>query len=369
MRKEITFDRFIRALIAIGVIAIAYVLIDKLSNVLIPFLIAWLAAYLLYPIVCFFQHKCRLKHRIPSIIAAVTLVVGVIGVSLWLIIPPVIDETVRLKDIIISYVNSHTETDSITSNIERYIKENINTEELYSSFTFNDMTSLLEERIPQLFSIVSSSIGALIGFICSLISVVYLFFILKDYETMSDGIVRLIPKSNRHFVIGVFNDVKEGMNKYFRGQSLIALTVGILFSIGLVIIDFPLAIPLGLFLGMLNLVPYLQIVGFIPTIVLALLQAHDTGENFWTIILGALVVFAIVQVIQDYYLVPRIMGKMTGLNAAVILLALSVWGTLLGIVGLIIALPLTNLILSYYKRFVINAPQDEAPTDKTPTSD
>jgi predicted PurR-regulated permease PerM len=98
----------------------------------------------------------------------------------------------------------------------------------------------------------------------------------------------------------------------------------------------------------------LQVVGFIPTIILALLKAHDTGENFWLIMLATLVVFTIVQIIQDGYLVPRIMGKMTGLNAAVILLSLSIWGTLFGFIGLIIALPLTTIIVSYYKRFILH---------------
>ena len=353
MRKEITFDRFIRVLMAIAILVIAYFLIDKLSNVLIPFLIAWLIAYMLYPIVCFFQYKCRMKSRILSIITTLALIAGILVISAKLIVPPVIDEIVRLKNIIVNYVNTQSDTSSITFVIEKYVKENINAEQLQKSFSLNDITIFLEERIPQLFSIVSSSIGALIGFVCSLISIVYLFFILKDYETMSNGILRLIPKTKRHFVIGIFRDVKDGMNKYFRGQSLIAFLVGIMFSIGFVIIDFPLAIPLGLFIGLLNLVPYLQIVGFIPTIVLAILKAHDTGENFWIIMLATLSVFAIVQAIQDWLLVPRIMGKMTGLNAAVILLSLSIWGTLLGFIGLIIALPLTTLILSYYKRFVV----------------
>ena len=134
---------------------------------------------------------------------------------------------------------------------------------------------------------------------------------------------------------------------------MIAFCVGILFSIGFLIIGFPLAIPLGLFIGFLNLVPYLQVIGFIPTIVLALLKAYDTGQSFWGIILSALIVFAVVQAIQDWVLTPRIMGKVTGLNAAVILLSLSIWGSLLGFVGLIVALPLTTLIVSYYKRYVL----------------
>ena len=103
----------------------------------------------------------------------------------------------------------------------------------------------------------------------------------------------LVPQKYRPFVINVMNDVKDGMNRYFRGQAFVALCVGILFSIGFLIIDFPLAIGLGLFIGALNLVPYLQIIGFIPTIVLAILKAADTGGNFWIIIASALAVFII----------------------------------------------------------------------------
>ena len=144
------------------------------------------------------------------------------------------------------------------------------------------------------------------------------------------------------------------MNTYFRGQALVALCVGIVFSIGFLIIDFPMAIVLGLFIGALNMVPYLQIIGFLPTILLAILKAADTGQNFWIIIASALAVFAVVQIIQDTIIVPKIMGKITGLNPAIILLSLSVWGSLMGVLGMIIALPLTTLMLSYYQRFIIN---------------
>ena len=78
------------------------------------------------------------------------------------------------------------------------------------------------------------------------------------------------------------------------------------------------------------------------------LKAADTGDNFWIIIASAAAVFIVVQIIQDGYLVPRIMGKITGLNPAIILLSLSIWGSLMGMLGMIIALPLTTLMLSYY---------------------
>ena len=70
--------------------------------------------------------------------------------------------------------------------------------------------------------------------------------------------------------------------------------------------------------------------------------------------MGCFIVFLVVQGTQDLFLVPKIMGKAMGLNPAVILLSLSIWGSLLGIVGMIIALPITTLLISYYKRFVLN---------------
>jgi len=112
---------------------------------------------------------------------------------------------------------------------------------------------------------------------------------------------------------------------------------------------------LGMFIGLLHMVPYLQLLGFVPTILLAIVKAADTGQNFWVILLLALVVFAVVQMIQDTFLTPKIMGHVTGLNSAIILLSLSVWGSLLGILGMIIALPLTTLLISYYQKYVIKS--------------
>ena len=85
---------------------------------------------------------------------------------------------------------------------------------------------------------------------------------------------------------------------------------------------------------------------------LALLKAYDTGGSFWLILLSALAVFAVVQTIQDMILTPRIMGKAMGLNPAMMLLSLSVWGALLGFIGLIIALPLTTLIIAYVNEWI-----------------
>ena len=204
-----------------------------------------------------------------------------------------------------------------------------------------------------MWAVISQSISIVSSVFSLTMVVLYTLFILLDYEEISKGWSQLLPRRYRPFAKRLVADVEEGMNKYFRGQALVALCVGILFSIGFTIIDFPLAVALGMFIGLLNMVPYLQLLGFIPTIILAIVKAADTGQNFWLIMLMALVVFAVVQIIQDTVLVPKIMGHVTGLNSAIILLSLSIWGSLLGILGMIIALPMTTLLINYYQKYII----------------
>lgn len=357
--KEITFDKFIRILFGFFLAVIAYLLLRKLSGVLMPFVVAWLVAYMLNPFVNFIQKKCHIKLRWVAILITFILFIVVVGGICWLIIPAAINEILTLKDIIVKYVNDNNLPGLFTEYVMPYISS---TEDVKEYFSVGDLTTFLETMLPKIFSLISSSISAVFGVVMFLISFIYLFYILMDYEKMTKGYIKYVPQKHRAFVQGLVADVEEGMNSYFRGQSLVALCVGILFSIGFVIIGFPMAIPLGLFIGFLNLVPYLQVLGFVPTVILSLLKSYETGQNFWGILLAALLVFAVVQIIQDGFLVPKIMGNVTGLNGAVILLSLSVWGVLLGFVGLIIALPLTTLLISYYKRYVIG---NDADNDKS----
>ena len=180
----------------------------------------------------------------------------------------------------------------------------------------------------------------------------------------------IIPPKYKNLITEIIMDMETGMNRYFRGQALIALIVGTLFIIGFSIIGLPLAIIMGLFIALLNMVPYLKAVAIIPSLLLGLLQSFETGQSFTTVLIGIVVVFVVIQLIEDLFLTPHIMGKVTGLNPAVILLSLSIWGSLMGMVGLIIALPLTTLMISYYKRFVLEENKtEEIISEDTPKSD
>lgn len=351
-RKEITFDRFIRGtLTAAGVIGILY-LLDLLSGVLLPFFIAWLIAYITYPMVIFYQYKLRMRSRVISILA-VMLTLAAIGTAISLFfIPPMIEECIKMKELLVAYLQNGNEQTSIPEAINEFIHNNIDAKWLMQTLDSETIVQAVQKVVPKMWSLVATSYNIIIGIFAAFIMVLYYFFILLDYEQISGGWVNLIEAKHRRKVVALLNDVKDSMNHYFRGQSLVAFCVGILFSIGFLIIDFPMAVSLGLFIGLLNMVPYLQIIGLIPTVMLALIKAAETGENFWWILGLAMIVFCVVQLIQDTILTPKIMGKITGLNPAIILLSLSIWGSLMGMLGMIIALPLTSLLLSYYQRYI-----------------
>lgn len=350
--KKITFDSFIRGVLSILLIAGILFIIHRLKGVLLPFFIAWLAAYLMYPMVSFFQYRLRLGSRVLSIIVSMVLLLSVAALAFWIFVPPLLTEVIRLKTLALDYFAKDETQDFIQQQIVDFLHHYINDELLESTVNTQNILAASKVILPQLWSILTTSYSLIMAVFTTFITFLYLFFILLDYEKIADGWVELLPYKYRPVAIRLTTDVIEGMNSYFRGQALVAFIVGIIFSIGFLLIDFPLAIGLGLFIGLLNLVPYLQIIGVLPTMMLALLKSADTGTNFWYIFGLAMLVFVVAQIIQDALLVPKIMGKVTGLNPAIILLSLSIWGSLMGMIGMIIALPLTSLLLSYYQRYI-----------------
>ena len=354
MNKEITFDRFIRGLIAIAGCVIAYLLISRLSGALLPFLIAWLFCYLVYPIVKFFQYKLKFKSRALSIFTVLMLFTAIIVGICFAVVPPIVEEVVMLKEFVTNYLSSGGNNSTIPAVVNEFIREHIDMRQVEAYFSVDRVGELIKGALPKIWNVVAQSFNLVGVVVAAFMVLVYIFFILNDYESLERGWIRLIPEKYRERVVTLCNDVEESMSNYFRGQSLIALCVGILFSIGFLIIDFPMAIGFGLFVGLLNIVPYLQITSIVPMVFLALVKAANTGENFWWILIAAGIVMLVVQVIQETILIPRIMNKAIGLHPAVILLSLSIWGSLLGLVGMIIALPATSLILSYYRQYLRN---------------
>jgi predicted PurR-regulated permease PerM len=364
--KPITFDTFVRALsyslLALAVIA----LINYLGSVLLPFAVAWLFAYLLYPMVKFVQYKLHVPGRVLSIIVTLVVVVAVLTGVAWLIIPPLIEQFQRLGELFTTYIQTTAKIDSIPEAVAQWTQEH--RKELDDFVRSDRFTEGVKDIIPQMFNVVGETASIIISILASLITLLYMFFILMDYEYLTGHWIKIFPKKTRPFWSELAKDAERELSNYIRGQGMVASIMGVLFCIGFTLIDFPMAIGLGILIGILDLVPYLHTFALIPTALLALLKAADTGQNFWIIFAMAVAVFAVVQVIIDLVVTPYVMGKAMSLNPAILLLSLSVWGALLGFIGLIIALPATTLLMAYYQRYITRE-NEEIETNSEKTSE
>ena len=362
--KPFTFDRVMRIVFGIALISGLVYLVTLLRDALLPFLIAWLLAYMMQPFVKFFQYKLRLRSRILSIMALFVSMVLIITLLVVMVVPSITEEADKTIELLRTHDPGEGHIPFIPQAWLDYLEANVDFTQLMDYLNKENLLKATKQIAPQVWSFLSNTFSVLLSVTMVFLIMLYFIFILLDYEKIANGWPLLIPGKYRPFVEGLVEDVECNMNRYFLGQALIALCVGVLLAVGFKIIDFPLAVTLGLFIGVLNLIPYMQTIGIIPMLILALLRSAETGENFWIIFGLALLVLGIVQMIQDLFLTPRIMGKAMGLNPAIILLALSIWGTLLGFIGLIIALPLTTLCLSYYKRFILQDDQGAGMADR-----
>ena len=346
---------------ALLVLAVFYV-VDYLGSVLLPFFVAWLFAYLVYPIVCFVQYKMHVRNRAASILITMLFIIMLVIAMVLLVIPPMIEEFERAMVIVSDYMQRSSTNSDMPVWLHDWLRSNA--EALKEFFDKEHTEEFMRKLTPHIFNFLGRAASFVVSVVASFITLLYMFFILLDYEHLSESWIKIFPKKSRHFWHSLMGDVEKQLNSYVRGQSLVAFCVGVLFCIGFLIIDFPMAIAMGVMIGIMDLIPYVHTLALIPTVFLSLIKATETGQNFWIILSGALAVFIIVQVIADMVLTPRIMGKAMGLNPAILLLALSVWGFIFGFVGLIIALPLTTLLMTYYKRYVTKEEEKESKLEK-----
>ena len=348
----------VRSVVTVAVLVALYLLIRRLSGVLLPFLISFVVAYMLAPLVNFFQHKCRLKNRVLSVIVTILLVVGVLTGSIAALVPAISKQATSLSNSVKTYISNWDGNDYFSPRVNEQIEQLIQSMDIKALLHSPEVQQGIEKVIPILGDWINSGVNALMSLAIGFVCILYIIFLLIDYEKISNNWHKYIPERFSDGIQMLMNDLDRNMNAYFRGQALVAGIVGILFAIGFQIIGLPMGIGMGLIIGVLNLVPYMQALGIPPCILLGLIQSAETGRPIWVVMLCIAAVFIIVQSIQDMVLVPKIMGNVTGMGPAWILLSLSIWGSLLGIIGMIIALPLTTLLVSYYKRFVLHISED-----------
>ena len=334
-RKHIITTVFI----ALLVLLIYYLFNDssQIAGLISPVLYSIAFAYLLNPFVNFLEEKgiSRLWGTLIVYLVLAGFVV-VIAVSFFPKISAEFQNFVQLlpdysKEAIDFFNDLYT---NYTDNVENLPDEFQGVKDIVSQ-NISRVESLLINSIESLMNSVINMFSKVLGLI---IIPVLTFYFIKDKDMFKKKIYLTIPKKYRADCIRISREIDSVLSKFIRGQMIIALFVGVTTIIGLMIIGIDFAMLIGLIAGLANFIPFFgPIIGTIPALFFALLD--DPMKIIWVIIL-----FTVIQQLESNILAPKIVGDSVGIHPVVVILALLIGASLMGIIGMLLAVPVAGVI-------------------------
>lgn len=349
--RPYTFDRVVRIFFTIAVLCVAIYVLYLLKAVLLPFFVGCLIAYIIEPAVKWNQRLFKLKSHVWAVVITTFEALLCVGILCLIFIPIIEREFSQLSAMLTQYFRH---SDPAISKIPMVYHEFI-----HSHFDLDKIIAQLEQiRISaiseSIWKELAGGLDKILGLLGWLICVVYVLFILLDFDKYEQGIRNLIPEKYKSAVGSVIHDLSWTMKRYFRNQALISFITGLCYIGGFSIVGIPMSVVIGFLCMILFMVPYMVYLSLIPVTVMCVFKSMETGTDFWIIWLECLAVYVFVETFSDMVLTPKIMGKALGLNPAIIILSLSVWGSLLGVLGMVIALPASTILIKWATLWLTN---------------
>ena len=325
-------------------IAVAFVLLLwLLAPVLTPFIVGAVLAYALHPAV-----ERLAGRRVPRLVAVVLveIVFIVVLLAVLLLIVPML-----AKDLPLLRAQLPTLADRLNDTVTPWLAQwgiNVSLDIAgIKAFVLKYLDANAEDWFGAALS--SAKIGgsillALIG--NAILVPVVLFYLLLDWPNLVERVGSFVPPRLRDQVDGFLQECDEMLGQYLRGQLLVMITMAAFYSIGLALFGFDLALPVGVFTGLAMFIPYVGFgLGLILAVIAALMQFAG-----WYGIVAVAVVFGIGQVVESMYLTPRLVGERIGMNPLMVIFALLAFGHLFGFAGVLVALPLSALLVVAARR-------------------
>jgi predicted PurR-regulated permease PerM len=336
--------RWIQIGIILGFIALILIFYF-LRSVLWPFIFAFFIAYILNPWIDFLQRKGL--PRTVAILVVLILFVLLVTLAGWMIIPQAIREFSEFGKKIPGYlekVRAQWEP-WYRDLLQRYPEITPQVEEYYNT--------ALKPKLPGLFApvfaFISGMFSGVLNFLLALLNLalvpVLAFYLMKDFGNILHRGIELVPPRRREGVVNRIKEVDEALSLYLRGQLSVSLFLAAVYITGLVILGVPLAVPIGLFSGLANMVPYL---GFVLGIGASLFFSFVDNQD-WHRLVWIVAVYAFGQLLEGTVVGPMLVGKSTGLHPVVIMLSLVIGGTLFGFMGMLLAVPFMAVATVFLK--------------------
>lgn len=327
-----------QAIFWLAIAAALFLFVWLFNDVLLPFVVGIIIAYLLNPLMVRMG-----KHSIPRTPAALLILVlfgTLITVLAILTIPPLYKETMDLAETAPRYIDSlwdrmqpyveiverNVDEENLDENIRDAIKENI-------SGALGASSALLE-------SILNGGL-ALVSFLTFLIvTPLVAFFMLIEWKNITNWVYGLLPRHNYDATKELCDRIDHKIAGFIRGQLLVALILGILYAIGLSVAGLRYGFLIGVVAGLLSIIPLFgSIVGLLVGVIVAWLQ---TGEFTYVALIAVIFMFG--QFLEGNFISPKVIGSSVGLHPLWILFALLAGGSLFGIVGMLLAVPVTAAV-------------------------
>ena len=346
------WNRWRRVGLAIATLVLVAFILYMARGALFPFIISLVLAELLYPVVVFLENRLPGHDRMPGVTRIASILMIYVGFAatvsgiLYLIIPPLFTES---QEFIQTFPDVYERARSTVEGWSHDVTERVPVElraQIEEAIAAGGGVLAEGARVTALRTVsgVSNAVTLVIGLV---IVPFFLFFVLKDREQVADGIYSLMPDEGRVHTRNVILIINRVLGSYIRARVMSAAIIGVLVFIGLSILGIKFAAILGLVAGLFGLVPIIgPLLGAVPGLLLALASAPDR-------IIGVVLVYALVFVVENNLIGPRIQGGALRMNPAVIMIILVVSSEVAGLWGTVAGVPIAAAsrdVFLYFQR-------------------
>lgn len=317
----------------------------RVRAVLTPFLFAVLIAYVLYPLVAAVEQ--RGASRTIAILVVYACVALVLGVAMWLTLPSLLREVDEIARKLPRQAGQLEELGQDAVGFFQRIK---------LPATLRDVLDTTQARVQQVLEslagkLIQSLMALFTNIAALLVSPVLAFYLLRDHQAMKEKFLRYIPAQHRGDAQYILGEINAALNGFFRGQLWICLFVGLFIYGGLVLLKVPYGLFIGLLAGLFDIIPYFgPVLGFLPAAALALSRSPVT-------VLWVLLLFAAANQIENSLISPWLIGDRVGLHPLAVIFAVLVGGQILGILGMLTAVPAAAMVRVVLDFFLLRRPQ------------
>jgi predicted PurR-regulated permease PerM len=353
----VTRGRLGRLLLVLALALLVLGLLWAARGALFPFVFALVLAYVLFPLVAFFERALlrlfpRLRRGRPLAILLTYLTAVLALVVFFLLVLPVVSP---------QFAALWDNRQEITGAVQRYVSQGL---VWYRANTPADIQAQIDQAAQAAGGRLSgavqsalvqtvSAVTSTVAFVAGLVIIpVWLFYVLNDQSRFMKSAVAMIPVQIRADTVNMVRIADRILSKYLRGQLLLCVVVGMLAALGLSLLGVPFPAVLGLIAGVFEILPFLgPLLGALPAVLVALIQ--DPLLALWTVVL-----FVAIQQVENTVLVPRISGKAVELHPALIVLVIIIGSEVAGLAGAILAVPVTAIIRDVFKYLYLRLGDD-----------